>query len=118
MIENAAGNDSDGRVEGPARVNRRGLNVKVPTKLMPATLIGRLLDRRDEHLAQRRRAELGSLSKLVSWQRLPDRRWRARVSSPDWPETIERAGRSRCEAIERADEALRLAVVYLSGQWP
>jgi hypothetical protein len=80
---------------------------------MPPTVLGWLFDRRDERLARRRRDELGHAAKLVSWQRLPDRRWRARLSCSDWPDTIERAGRTRCEAIERADNALKFVLVGL-----
>jgi hypothetical protein len=85
-----------------------GAIVNVVTYNPTATFLGRLLDRRDERLARQRRGELGHCRKLVSWQRLSDRRWRARLSCEEWPETIERAGRTRCEAIERAEHALQL----------
>jgi hypothetical protein len=87
--------------------------VKVGTHNEPATFLDRLLDRRDERLARQRRSELGGSLMLVSWQRLPDRRWRARLSCEAWPETIERAGRTRCEAIECAEHALQFVLVGL-----
>jgi hypothetical protein len=87
--------------------------VNVVTDIPTATFLGRLLDRRDERLARQRREELGHCLRLVSWQRLPGRRWRARLSCEEWPETIERAGRTRREAIERAEHALQFVFAGL-----
>jgi hypothetical protein len=69
------------------------------------------LDRRDDRRAREIRAELGPRGVLVSWHRvdLPHarRRWLARVSCRDWPETVEQAGFSRCRAILAATERLK-----------
>jgi len=87
--------------------------VRVATQGALTTFLSRLLDRRDDCQARRRRDELGRSLKLVSWQRLPDRRWRARLSCDEWPETIVRAGRTRCEAIDQAERALQVLLVGL-----
>lgn len=65
-------------------------------------------DRHDEAEAVRVREDLGRRGRLVSWRRRRDGRWLARVSDPEFPGTIERSGRTRCEAI-------RLAASYLAG---
>ncbi|HWE38565.1 MAG TPA: hypothetical protein VG406_18485 [Isosphaeraceae bacterium] len=64
------------------------------------------LDRRDDRRARRRRQVLGRRRWLVSWRPRRDGWWVARVSCPSDPETIERAGASRIEAIDHAERAL------------
>src|SRR5690349_1746716 len=75
-----------------------------------------LLDRRDEGRARALRADLGLRGKIVSWHRDEEprgpSRWIARVSCPDWPDTVEGRGLSRCRAIRAADEALTGAVAF------
>lgn len=65
-----------------------------------------VLDRRDERAAQRLRRQYGQHGWLLSWAPFPNGRWLARLSRPEWPETVERTGGSRIEAIQRADHAL------------
>ncbi len=65
-----------------------------------------LIDRLDERAARRLRLALGRDRWLVSWQREIDGRWRARLSCPLMSTTLERTGRTRTEAIERATRAL------------
>lgn len=83
--------------------------MKGSTKKAPATLVARLLDQRDEHLARMRRMQLGVSLKLVSWYPLPDGRWLARLSGPEPLETTEEEGDTRCEAIELAENIHRRA---------
>jgi hypothetical protein len=59
----------------------------------------------DEGRARRLRRDFGRRGRLLSWRRESDGSWRARLSCPDLPRTIERAGRTRSEAIDRADRA-------------
>lgn len=68
---------------------------------------GRLFDGRDQRRAQLLRLELGARLWLVSWSRRRDGRWLARVSCPQFDATFERSGWSRCEAIRRAEGAIR-----------
>ncbi|MBX6316353.1 MAG: hypothetical protein IRY99_26095 [Isosphaeraceae bacterium] len=70
------------------------------------SLLQSLCDRLDERRARRLRERYGRSGWLVSWLRLEDGSWLARLSSPDLPDTCERTGRTRSEAIRRADEAL------------
>lgn len=67
----------------------------------------RLLDRLDERLACSRRRSFGRRSCVLSWQRESDGSWRARLSAPDLPRTIERLAHTRSLAIFRADRVLR-----------
>jgi hypothetical protein len=60
-------------------------------------------ERFDEGRARRLRRDFGRAGRLLSWRREADGSWRARLSCPDLPRTIERAGRTRAEAIDRAD---------------
>ncbi len=62
----------------------------------------RLLDRLDERRASRLRRAWGPKGRLVSWRRIDAGGWNARLSGPEWPETIERHGRTRRAAILRA----------------
>jgi hypothetical protein len=73
------------------------------------------LDRRDNRRARRRRQALGRRRWLVSWYPRRDGWWVARISGPDDPETVERAGASRIDAIDRAERALtaRLATPWI-----
>lgn len=70
----------------------------------------RLWDWRDDRRARRLRRDYGHHGWLVSWRRLRDDRWLVRLSCPERPETIARRGRSRTEAIRRADAVLRRAI--------
>jgi hypothetical protein len=65
-----------------------------------------LIDRLDERTARRLRRVLGQDRWLVSWQRENDGFWRARLSCPLVSTTLERTGRTRTEAIDRATRAL------------
>jgi hypothetical protein len=71
------------------------------------TALQSMIDEYDERFARRRRQRYGLRGWLVSWYRQPGGRWLARLSCPDQPDTVERLGRTRCEAINRADAALR-----------
>ena len=64
-------------------------------------------DRYDESRARRTRQDFGRLGRLLSWSRGPDGAWRARLSCPELPRTIERSGKTRGESIDRADRVLR-----------
>lgn len=72
--------------------------------------IARLQDWRDDRRARRLRWDYGHRGWLVSWREAGDQRWLARLSCPERPETIERGGRTRIEAIRQADDALRRAL--------
>ena len=72
--------------------------------------IARLQDWRDDRGARRLRWDYGHRGWLVSWRCVGGERWLARLSCPDRPETIERDGRTRLEAIREADAALRRAL--------
>ena len=69
-------------------------------------MIGRL----DERVARQRRRELGERLWLLSWQRDPDGRWRARLSCPELPRTVERTGWTRCAAITRSTTVVRRTI--------
>jgi len=73
---------------------------------------------RDRWRARRLREEFGRSRRwLVSWYRLGRRRWLARLSCPELAETIEETGRSRCEAIARAERVLRAALADHGTRW-
>lgn len=59
-------------------------------------------DRKDENLARSLRQELGEMQWLVSWTRLDDEAWLARLSGPEVTRTIEAVGPSRYQAIQKA----------------
>jgi hypothetical protein len=69
--------------------------------------LDRFRDKRDDQRARVLRANYGRRGWLVSWRRLEDGSWLARLSCPEWPETVEATGATRCRAILRADWALR-----------
>jgi hypothetical protein len=69
-------------------------------------------DRLDEHRARRLRSALGRRQWLVSWDRLGDGCWRARLSCPSFDSTLERTGKSRARAIGRASRALTLLLAF------
>jgi hypothetical protein len=73
-------------------------------------------DRRDERRAQRLQADYGRRGWLLSWCRAGDGLWRASLSSPQWPRTTVARGRTRREAIDRADLALRLVLGRYYGR--
>jgi hypothetical protein len=76
------------------------------------------LDSWDERLARRLQVDYGRKRWVLSWSRRPDGGWRAQLSSPDWPRTTAAPGRTRCEAIRRADLALRLIRSRGAGPGP
>jgi hypothetical protein len=91
-----------------------------PARRFAAALFQRLVqlclpsafDRYDERRARRLRQAFGRRGRLLSWHRQPDGSWRARLSCADLPRTIERAGRSRGEAIDRADHGLKRVLSF------
>jgi hypothetical protein len=87
-----------------ARVWRR-IN-RLLSVLAPVRLVAAAADALDERGARRRRRELGRRGLLLSWQREPDGRWKARLSGPGLVQTLERTGRSRRRAIDRSARAL------------
>jgi hypothetical protein len=65
----------------------------------------------DEHRAGRFRESLGRRGLILSWvgpHAGSANPWLARLSGPELPLTVERRGRSRCEAIRRAHEVWTL----------
>jgi hypothetical protein len=72
-----------------------------------------LLEQLDDRSARRRRLGYGRRGWLLSWHPLRFGGWQARLSCPEWPETVEANGPTRRAAIDRADvllqEALRSA---------
>jgi hypothetical protein len=75
-------------------------------------------DWRDDRRARRLRLDYGRRHWLVSWRADGPDRFVARLSCPGWPETVERAGTSRLDAIRRADRALRRASRYGNAHNP
>jgi hypothetical protein len=75
-----------------------------------------IADRRDERRALRLRDSLGRRRWLVSWRREVDDDgdgcWCARVSCPALVDTLERTGKTRTEAIERAARVLTLRLNF------
>jgi hypothetical protein len=61
----------------------------------------------DEQRAKKLRHEFGQRLWILSWHPSEQGTWLARLSGPGCPETIERTGRTRAEAISGA---LRLAI--------
>lgn len=75
---------------------------------MPSYL-ERRRDQQDDHEARRLRDEHGRRGWLLSWYRRDDG-WNARLSCPDDPDTHERQGPTRAEAIRSVVEALSAAL--------
>jgi hypothetical protein len=73
-------------------------------------------DRLDERHARRLRAAFGRRRWIVSWHLEDLGRWRARLSCPALVSTLERTGRTRTEAIERAARAVH-HVLSLQGRF-
>jgi hypothetical protein len=71
-----------------------------------------LRDELDAEVARRYRKSLGKKFWIVSWAESGDGLWLARLSGPEYPDTVERTGRSRSEAIASAARALRAAIVF------
>ncbi len=69
-----------------------------------------LKDRLDDRRAQRCRYDFGTHRWLVSWAPADGRKWLARLSAPEHPETIERFGKTRVAAIQAAAKVLRRAI--------
>jgi hypothetical protein len=82
----------------------------------PARLADWAFGTLDERRARRLREELGRRRWLVSWQRDPDGRWRARLSGPETPRTVERTARTRSRAIERAARAMGRILDFRSAR--
>jgi hypothetical protein len=78
--------------------------------LTPKRLMDNLLDEIDEERAKHLRIAFGQKRWLLSWSRADSGLWAARLSAPDHPETVEREGRTRLDAIERAEITLRQAL--------
>lgn len=72
----------------------------------PGRLVARVVDLLDERIARRRREEFGRRGWLLSWQREPDGRWKARLSGPEAVHTIERTATTRSRAIARSARAM------------
>lgn len=71
-----------------------------------------LRDELDVEMARRYRRALGKKHWLVSWTGEADGLWLARLSGPEYSDTVERTGRSRAEAIAAAARALRAAIIF------
>lgn len=78
----------------------------------PRRFLDALRDELDGELARRYRRALGKRRWLVSWAEEADGLWLARLSGPEYPDTVERTGRSRAEAIATAARALRAAIIF------
>ena len=65
-----------------------------------------MIDSRDDRIAREMRDAFGRCGWLVSWHRLGDDSWLARLSCPDIVETVEEFGRTRREAIVLAEAEL------------
>jgi hypothetical protein len=65
-----------------------------------------VMDGVDESRAKRLQGEYGRVKWLVSWHKQDEGLWLARVSCPNWPETVEGVGQSRCLAIDSATRHL------------
>src|SRR5438128_2094524 len=104
-VNRSTGADPPGspiRTSLPPRAGvRRGLLAGVRA-LVPVRLVVAIVDFMDERVARRHRRVFGRRRLLLSWQREPDGRWKARLSGPGLVHTIERTGRSRRRAIARA----------------
>lgn len=81
---------------------------------MTWTWIARVIDTRDRSRARGFQASFGRRGWLLSWRLGQDGVWRAGLSSPEWPRTISTRGRSRCEAIHRAELVHRILVARSS----
>lgn len=93
----------------PARVRplaARAARAALRWGAFPGSIVRAVWDRLDERRARRRRARLGRRLWLVSWQRGDGGGWWARLSSPSLLYTLERTGRTRSQAIDRAVRAL------------
>ena len=60
----------------------------------------------DQSKAVKLRQEYGRVGWLVSWYPQEDEFWLARLSCPNYPETVEALGQSRCLAIDSATRHL------------
>ena len=60
----------------------------------------------DQSRAVKLRNEYGRVGWLVSWYPQEDEFWLARLSCPNYPETVEALGQSRCLAIDSATRHL------------
>jgi hypothetical protein len=69
--------------------------------------VRKFLDGRDQRRAEHARRRYGRDGWLVSWHRVSGGPWVARLSCPEWTETVEARGSTRLRAIARADARLR-----------
>jgi hypothetical protein len=75
-----------------------------------------LMDLADERRAPRSREAFGRRGWLLTWQRDADGRWRARLSSPGVPRTVERTASSRRRAVARAALAMDRLLSFRAGR--
>ena len=80
----------------------------------PAQAIGEAREEYDERWARWMREEFGRKKWILSWHSLGGGSgWRARLSCPEHPETVEADGHSRCVAIGRAHRVLEAILIPL-----
>ena len=65
-----------------------------------------VMDQVDQARAVRLRTEYGRVKWLVSWYEQEDGFWLVRLSCPNYDETVEALGQSRCLAIDSATRHL------------
>jgi hypothetical protein len=65
-------------------------------------VFGEVMGEVDQKRAVKLRAEYGRVGWLLSWYPQEDEFWLVRLSSPNYPETVEALGQSRCLAIDSA----------------
>jgi hypothetical protein len=82
----------------------------------PYRLVARAIDLLDERRARRRREAFGRRRWLLSWHRDPDGRWRARLSGPEAPRTVERTSGTRVGAIARAAQAMERLLAFRAAR--
>jgi hypothetical protein len=78
--------------------------------LSPKQLMDKLLDEIDEERAKILRNGYGQLRWILSWVRADSGGWTARLSTSNHPETLECEGRTRVDAIKRAEISMRQAL--------
>jgi hypothetical protein len=76
----------------------------------PKRLMASLLDEIDEERARSLRQAFGQDRWILSWLKADTGLWTARLSAPGHPETLECEGRTRLDAIERAEITMRQAL--------
>lgn len=76
-------------------------------------MVDALMDEIDEERARRLRREFGQRRWILSWMPTENARWMARVSGPGHPDTVERTGRTRAEAIVAASRFLEARLIRI-----